>query len=85
MAALPAYVGASSFIVAYSSPDYDRRAWCQLELVMSYAFMGRGDILLSMGRGFRHDVDRPVRVAASARTSSTSSTSSFRRIGQCSA
>ena len=46
MAALPAYVAASHIIAAAWTPEYETRAWCQVELMMAHAFATTGDRIL---------------------------------------
>ena len=52
MAALPAFAAACAGIVAAWSPEYASRAWCQVELLMAYAFMTTGTIVLVVPDGF---------------------------------
>ena len=52
MAALPAFAAACAGIVAAWSPEYASRAWCQVELLMAYAFMTRGNKVFVVPDGF---------------------------------
>ena len=52
MAALPAFAAACAGIVAAWSPEYASRAWCQVELLMAYAFMTKGNKVLVVPDGF---------------------------------
>jgi len=52
MAALPAFAAVCAGIVAAWSPEYASRAWCQVELLMAYAFMNAGDTVLVVPDGF---------------------------------
>jgi len=52
MAALPAYAAACAGAVAAWSPDYASRAWCQVELLMAYAFMQTGSVVFVVPEGF---------------------------------
>ena len=52
MAALPAFAAACAGIVAAWSPEYASRAWCQVELLMAYAFMTSGDLVFVLPDGF---------------------------------
>ena len=54
MAALPAYVAVCQIVAAYWTEGYPRRAWCQAELLMGYAFVTLGDKLFIVPRGFEH-------------------------------
>lgn len=38
IAALPAYASACSGILSFYTPEYQSRAWCRVELLMSHAF-----------------------------------------------
>ena len=42
MIALPAYVAACNLLAIYRYEGYDKRAWCQVEQLMGYAFMTDG-------------------------------------------
>ena len=53
MAALPAYVAVCATLVLASWTDaYAARAWCRVELLMSYAFVTTGDQVLVLPEGF---------------------------------
>lgn len=60
MAALPAYVSACAEVVIFQSHDYDDRAWCQVELMMAFAFMTVGDKIFQIPPGFEHRRQRHV-------------------------
>ena len=61
MAALPAYVSASSLLVAYWRPDYSGRAWCQVELLMAFAFMTTGRFVFRLDSGFANGYQAGVK------------------------
>jgi hypothetical protein len=42
IAALPAYVAASTDMLCFETPDYGDRAWCRLERAVAFAFMFSG-------------------------------------------
>lgn len=52
MAALPAYAAVSAGIVAAWTDVYKDRAWCQVELLMAYAFMTSGKSVFVVPAGF---------------------------------
>ena len=52
MAALPAYAAACAGIVSAWNDEYKQRAWCQVELLMAYAFMTTGREVLVVPPGF---------------------------------
>uniref|UniRef100_A0A7S3ATE4 SREBP regulating gene protein n=1 Tax=Haptolina ericina TaxID=156174 RepID=A0A7S3ATE4_9EUKA len=53
MAALPAYVAVCATLVLASWTDaYAARAWCRVELLMSYAFVTEGRSMLALPEGF---------------------------------
>lgn len=54
MSALPAYVSTCQAIVCLDSPEYMSRAWCQVELMMAYAFMAQGNRPLMIPVDFEH-------------------------------
>eukprot|EP00286_Rhodomonas_abbreviata_P020705 CAMPEP_0181291934 /NCGR_PEP_ID=MMETSP1101-20121128/2235_1 /TAXON_ID=46948 /ORGANISM="Rhodomonas abbreviata, Strain Caron Lab Isolate" /LENGTH=396 /DNA_ID=CAMNT_0023396365 /DNA_START=174 /DNA_END=1360 /DNA_ORIENTATION=- len=60
MAALPAYVGACSLMIAVRSPGYDERAWCRVELLMGYAFSFTGNRVLELPEGFEDSDQKGV-------------------------
>ena len=52
MAALPAYAGVCAGLVAAWSEEYANRSWCQVELLMSYAFANSGRFVYVLPQGF---------------------------------
>jgi len=60
MAALPAYVSACAEMLVFATQGYDLRAWCQVELMMGYAFMAVGDKIFQIPPGFTHKRQRTV-------------------------
>eukprot|EP00964_Phaeocystis_antarctica_P087723 scaffold55730_cov66-Phaeocystis_antarctica.AAC.2 len=52
LAALPAFAASCAGIVAAMSPGYESRAWCQVELLLAYAFMTTGDKVFVLPDGF---------------------------------
>ena len=59
MVALPAYAATCSAFVVYETGDYKERAWCQVEQLMAYAFMGTGKIAFTLYPGlvFKPEMD----------------------------
>eukprot|EP00961_Rhodomonas_salina_P294140 3934315-Rhodomonas_salina.1 len=56
MAALPAYAGACAMMLAGWTPEYAQRGWCQVELLMGYAFMQYGHTPMVLPEKFEdHD------------------------------
>jgi len=52
MAALPANVAVSTMLIAAWNDVYERRGWCQVELMMANAFMASGNRILVLEDGF---------------------------------
>ena len=62
MAALPAYVAASSALVSAWSETYVSRAWCRIELMMANSFMISGDKVFVIEDRFRDDGQNTVAI-----------------------
>eukprot|EP00238_Polyblepharides_amylifera_P001995 CAMPEP_0196585234 /NCGR_PEP_ID=MMETSP1081-20130531/49960_1 /TAXON_ID=36882 /ORGANISM="Pyramimonas amylifera, Strain CCMP720" /LENGTH=218 /DNA_ID=CAMNT_0041906711 /DNA_START=365 /DNA_END=1019 /DNA_ORIENTATION=- len=52
MAALPVYAACSHLTLCYHTHDYDGRAWCQVERMISYVYCSTGDMLPVVRQGF---------------------------------
>ena len=62
MAALPAYAATCAGIVAAWNDVYKDRAWCQVELLMAYAFMTTGNKVWVVPPAFKNGATWPIRV-----------------------
>ena len=62
MAALPAYAAACAGIVAAWNDVYKDRAWCQVELLVAYAFMTTGSKVWVVPPAFDNGATWPMRV-----------------------
>ena len=62
MAALPAYAAVSGGIVAAWDDVYAGRAWCQVELLMAYAFTASGKNVFVVPEGFKDGGTYPLLV-----------------------
>ena len=61
MAALPAYAAACAGIVAAWNDVYKDRAWCQVELLVAYAFMTSGRKVWVVPSAFENGATWPMR------------------------
>ncbi len=39
---------------AVAGEEYRKRAWCQVELLMAYAYMNTGAVVFGLTKGFKH-------------------------------
>ena len=62
MAALPAYAATCAGIVAAWNDVYKDRAWCQVELLVAYAFMTTGNKVWVVPPAFKNGATWPIRV-----------------------
>ena len=62
MAALPAYAAACAGIAAAWNDVYKDRAWCQVELLVAYAFMRTGSKVWVVPPAFENGAKWPIRV-----------------------
>lgn len=60
MAALPAFAAVCAGMVAAWSDEYAGRAWCQVEMLMSYAFITTGNRLFVVPDGFDRGATRSI-------------------------
>ena len=54
MEALPAFAAVSNMTLAYWTPHYIDRAWCRVEVLLSYAHSSNGSKLFLVQKGFKH-------------------------------
>ena len=52
IAALPAYAAVSAGIVAAWTPEYPSRPWCRAEMLLAFAFMTKGNVVMVVPEGF---------------------------------
>ena len=62
MAALPAYAAVCNSLVAAWTDVYAGRAWCQVELLMAYAFTTSGRSVLVVPEGFENGETRTLKM-----------------------
>jgi len=62
MAALPCYVATSHIVATAWTPEYETRAWCQVELMMAHAFATTGDRILVVPEKYIYKKGKRVKV-----------------------